>query len=108
MSADVITIASRLHGPRIFRRAGYPQVRTRKRLRRVDLWITTCAVCEAEFEIEAGPRSGHGFHVVTCPLHCMTRSETGRLRSKDTGAARKAFEQIRAAKLAADAKGGTK
>jgi hypothetical protein len=70
---DELTIRSRLHGRRVWRRVGERDHLTRDD-RRVTLaiWETPCVVCGEAFQVAVTSRCGrttHAFMTTTCPAH---------------------------------------
>jgi hypothetical protein len=68
-----VTIASRLHGKRVFQRVRCDEPYTRRdgTVTRIDVWQGACVVCGEPFEVrtsKATPRS-NAFGVTTCPAH---------------------------------------
>jgi hypothetical protein len=101
---DSIIITSRLHGAREWRRLGR-RVHVTRDGRRVALvtWASTCTICGAEFTVDTRRRAESGrdpaFAAVTCLRHRLTAAERGSLFAGDDDRRRRAFEEIRKAKL---------
>jgi len=86
-AAATLTIASTLHGERLWRRVGERDHVTRDGRNIVlAVWQSTCVVCGEAFEVatpasiktvEQGRRS---FETTTCPAHRLTPSEVAKLR----------------------------
>jgi hypothetical protein len=98
MTAPVtIEIASRLHGPRKWTRLAVEARRAPGVQVVREHWESRCVVCGSPFVIIMRPKGGHGFEIVTCPEHRLSRAEVVRLlNARDQ---RQAFEEIRRAKL---------
>lgn len=101
-----LTIPSKLHGDRIWRRVGERPYTTRDgRPILLAVWETPCVICGEPFQIALTPNiasveKSRSFEVTTCPAHRMTPDERWRLKKRcKPSARRKKFEAIKKAKL---------
>ena len=74
-----LVTVSCLHGERVWRRVGERDGWA--------IWVSECVVCGGPVEITTllGVRaigSGHAFSTVTCTVHRLTKSKSGRLRHR--------------------------
>lgn len=104
--ATTLSMQSKLHGERIWRRVGERPYTTRAGRQIVLVaWETPCLICGEPFQVSARKgipaNKNTDFVTVTCPAHRMTRSEVMRLRYAAPDRRPAVFQEIKAAKLAA-------